>query len=93
MLDNFKAKIICGRMMQSGQIAYMATNQGLVRWNYLMTPTDCDRDSYNRAEHNDLLEIKSKALECVMNDEIAVFYASDTCDMVVIDLQTFTKTY
>ena len=34
---------------------------------------------------------KQSSVECVLNDELAVFYAGETCEMTIIDVESFTK--
>ena len=34
---------------------------------------------------------KQSSVECVLNDEFAVFYAGETCEFTIIDVESFTK--
>lgn len=34
---------------------------------------------------------KQSSVECVLNEELAVFYAGETCEFTIIDVESFTK--
>lgn len=84
MEDDLKASILASQMVD-GSVAFIATDKGLVRWQFLLL---------NEDEPYETLQIeKSKQLECLMTQTEAVFYRWEAQQFVLINLKSFQQTY
>jgi hypothetical protein len=63
--------------------AIIATDEGLVKWNFF--------ESQIEFLLIDGQEGSSDALECVMNDDVAVFYMRNHRDIHIVDISAFKK--
>jgi hypothetical protein len=90
-LEHKPTTVTCAKLFE-GNLAFVATDRGLLRWQFLMQ-WKSDDDKWT--ETVDCLKIenpKQQQLDCVMSEKDAIFYKWHTQEFQVVNLANFETT-
>ena len=88
-VKNQGQSIVCAHLHE-GTVAYIATEKGLIRWQFLL---QWKQDDGTWTETYDTIEIRGDSqLKCVMSETDAIFYQPSKSEFTIVNYHSFQIT-